>query len=133
MIDHPNQLICSMKSFVFVLACALSVSTLYAAPATGTATIKTPVYQADSVDLNQYVGKYKFEGLPFEFVTIAVKDGQLTIDTGSEAGAMTPVKNTPDAFDAAGRATLTFKRDDTKKVTGVTLDAQGMSFEGKKE
>jgi cytochrome c len=122
-----------MKSLVFTLACALSFSTLYAAPPVSQSSMSTPVYQADSVDLNQYVGKYKFEGLPFEFVTIGVKDGQLTIDTGSESGAMTPVKNTPDAFDAAGRATLTFKRDDTKKVTGVTLDAQGMSFEGKKE
>ncbi|QJD81033.1 DUF3471 domain-containing protein [Spirosoma rhododendri] len=122
-----------MKSIVFTLACALSLTTLYAAPHTAPAPIKPPVYRADSIDLNQYVGKYKFEGLPFEFVTIAVKDGQLTIDTGSEAGAMTPIKNTLDAFDAAGRATLTFKRDDTRKVTGVTLDAQGRSFEGKKE
>ncbi|PRY39254.1 uncharacterized protein DUF3471 [Spirosoma oryzae] len=122
-----------MKTLVFTLACTLSLSTLYAAstPAPAEATVQVAV--ADSVDLNQYVGKYKFEGLPFEFVTIAVKDGKLTIDTGSESGAMTAVKDAADTFDAAGRATLKFKRDDTKKVTGVTLDAQGMSFEGKKE
>ncbi len=122
-----------MKTLVFTLACTLSLSTLYAAstPAPAEATVQVAV--ADSVDLNQYVGKYKFEGLPFEFVTIAVKDGKLTIDTGSESGAMTAVKDAADTFDASGRATLKFKRDDTKKVTGVTLDAQGMSFEGKKE
>ena len=122
-----------MKTIVFTLACTLSLSTLYAAPTPAPAAITTQIAVADSVDLNQYVGKYKFEGLPFEFVTIAVKDGKLTIDTGSESGAMTAVKDAADTFDAAGRATLKFKRDDTKKVTGVTLDAQGMSFEGKKE
>ncbi len=122
-----------MKTIVFTLACTLSLSTLYAASTPAPASPTTQVTVADSVDLNQYVGKYKFEGLPFEFVTIAVKDGKLTIDTGSESGAMTAVKDAADTFDAAGRATLKFKRDDTKKVTGVTLDAQGMSFEGKKE
>lgn len=122
-----------MKTLVFTLACTLSLSTLYAASTPAPAITTTQLAVADSVDLNQYVGKYKFEGLPFEFVTIAVKDGKLTIDTGSESGAMTAVKDAADTFDAAGRATLKFKRDDTKKVTGVTLDAQGMSFEGKKE
>ncbi len=122
-----------MKTIVFTLACTLSLSTLYAASTPASAAPTTQVAIADSVDLNQYVGKYKFEGLPFEFVTIAVKDGKLTIDTGSESGAMTAVKDAADTFDASGRATLKFKRDDTKKVTGVTLDAQGMSFEGKKE
>ncbi len=122
-----------MKTIVFTLACTLSLSTLYAASTPAPAITTTQLAVADSVDLNQYVGKYKFEGLPFEFVTIAVKDGKLTIDTGSESGAMTAVKDAADTFDAAGRATLKFKRDDTKKVTGVTLDAQGMSFEGKKE
>ena len=122
-----------MKTIVFTLACTLSLSTLYAASTPAPAATTTQVSVADSVDLNQYVGKYKFEGLPFEFVTIAVKDGKLTIDTGTESGAMTAVKDAADTFDASGRATLKFKRDDTKKVTGVTLDAQGMSFEGKKE
>lgn len=122
-----------MKTIVFTLACTLSLSSLYAASTPAPAAPIAQVVVADSVDLNQYVGKYKFEGLPFEFVTIAVKDGKLTIDTGSESGAMTAVKDAADTFDAAGRATLKFKRDDTKKVTGVTLDAQGMSFEGKKE
>lgn len=122
-----------MNVIVFTLACALSLSTSYAASTPTPVSALTPISAADSVDLNQYVGKYKFEGLPFEFVTIAVKDGKLTIDTGTESGAMTAVKEAPDTFDAAGRATLKFKRDDTKKVTGVTLDAQGMSFEGKKE
>ena len=122
-----------MKTIVFTLACTLSLSTLYAASTPAPAATSTRVSIADSVELNQYVGKYKFEGLPFEFVTIAVKDGKLTIDTGTESGAMTAVKDAADTFDASGRATLKFKRDDAKKVTGVTLDAQGMSFEGKKE
>lgn len=123
-----------MKKIVLMFACVVSVSVVYAA--TPETTIHPSIGQislADSVNLTDYVGKYKMEGLPFDYITIAVKDGQLTVDTGSESGAMTTVKDTPDTFDASGRATLKFKRDTSRKVTGVTLDAQGTSFEGKKE
>jgi cytochrome c len=123
-----------MKKLVLTLACAISFSALYAAtPVVGTSPVANQVRTDDPVDLNQYAGKYKFEGLPFEYLTIGVKDGQLTINTGTEEGTLTPIKDTTDKFDAAGRATLKFNRDENKKVTGITLDAQGMSFEGKKE
>ena len=122
-----------MKKLVFTIACLLSLSAVYAAapvvPAPASASL---VRVADPVDLNQYVGKYKFEGLPFEYITVAVKDGKLVINTGTEEGALTPLKDA-DSFDADGRAIFKFTRNADKKVTGLTLDAQGNVFDGKKE
>lgn len=123
-----------MRKIVLTFACVVSLSAVYAAtPETTSRFSVGQISKADSVNLTDYVGKYKMEGLPFDYITIAVKDGQLTVDTGSESGSMTTVKDTPDTFDASGRATLKFKRDSDRKVTGVTLDAQGTAFEGKKE
>jgi hypothetical protein len=122
-----------MKKLILTIACLASLSAAYAStpevPAPASASF---VRVADPVDLTQYVGKYKMEGLPFEYITIAVKDGKLTINTGTEEGALTPLKDA-DSFDADGRATFKFTRNADKKVTGVTLDAQGNVFEGKKE
>ncbi|MGV3586986.1 MAG: hypothetical protein ACO1OF_08305 [Adhaeribacter sp.] len=122
-----------MKKILLTLTCFLSLSGAYAVTPeltnAGTANI---MLAADPVDLNHYVGKYKFEGLPFEFITVAVKEGKLTINTGTEEGVLTPLKDA-DSFDAAGQATLKFIRNTEKKVTGVMLQAQGFDFEGKKE
>ncbi|WP_019991282.1 hypothetical protein [Rudanella lutea] len=126
-----------MKKPLLTLACAIAILSLtyaYTVAATTSASLQTrTVAMADSVDLNQYAGKFKFEGLPFEYLTIAVKEGKLTVSTGEETGELTPIKDTPDAYDAAGRAKLQFVRDENKKVKGISLDAQGMIFEGKKE
>lgn len=123
-----------MKKLVLTFACLVSLSAVYATtPEVAVRPSANQVSMADSVNLTDYVGKYKMEGLPFEYITISVKDDKLTIDTGSESGSLTPIKDATDKFDADGRATLKFNRDENRKVTGVTLDAQGMSFDGKKE
>lgn len=123
-----------MKKIVLTVACVVSLLAVYAAtPTVVSSSVMGQVCRGDSADLNQYVGKYKFEGLPFEYITIGVKDGKLTIDTGSEVGELTPVRDATDKFDASGRATLKFNRDENQKIIGLTLDAQGMSFDGKKE
>lgn len=114
------------------MGAAVLVATYAAQPTQSTTGAPYTVTVADADDLNQYTGKYKFEGLPFEYVTIAVKYGKLTIDSGSDNGELTPMKE-EDSFDAAGQATLIFKRDGNKKVTGLTLKAQGFDFAGKKE
>jgi hypothetical protein len=122
-----------MKKLVFAIACLLPLSAVYAAtPGVGGPGSASVVIVADTVNLTQYVGKYKFQGLPFDYITIAVKDGKLTINTGTEEGVLTPLKDA-DSFDAAGRAILKFTRNPDKKVTGVMLEAEQMAFEGKKE
>jgi Domain of unknown function (DUF3471) len=122
-----------MKKVFFALACLASFSAAEAAaPKVSAAALAGVVHAADSVDLKEYAGKYKFEGLPFEYITVAVKDGKLTINTGTDEGALTPLKDA-DSFDASGQATFRFTRNAEKKITGVTLEAQGNYFDGKKE
>lgn len=122
-----------MKKLVIAIACFVSLSAAYAAtPAPASVVPAMPVAVADSVDLNDYVGKYKMDGLPFEYITVSLKDGKLRLSTGDQESELTPLKD-PDKFDASGQATFLFVRDADKKVKAVTLDAQGMQFEGKKE
>ncbi len=100
--------------------------------AAAAAAANAPVAQPSATALEVYAGKYKFSGLPFEFIKISVEGGNLMSDNGSEKGAL---KATPtaDRFDANGQAMFQFVRDGDGKVTSVKLEAMGMSFEGKKE
>lgn len=122
-----------MKKIVFTLACLLSLSAAHAITSPMATLASASYVSADSVDINQYVGKYKFEGLPFDYITVSVKEGKLMINTGSDEGELTPVKDAADKYDADGKATFTFKRNADKKITGLQLEAQGFSFEGTKE
>lgn len=86
---------------------------------------------ATNNDLNAFTGRYKMTGLPFEYVVIAVKEGKLIMDANGQTGELTPTG--ADTFDAGGKATITFVRDDRKNVTGLKMDAMGFSFAGTKE
>lgn len=86
---------------------------------------------AGSAALTDFVGKYKMENLPFEFIVLSMKDGQLYITAGDNEGALTAVPNQMDAFDAGGQATIKFTRDDQKKINKMIVEAQGQVFEGK--
>jgi cytochrome c len=87
---------------------------------------------APASDLNAYAGKYKMTGLPFEYMTVSVKDGKLLLDANGQIGEIKPT-STPDIYDADGKAVLTFLRDDKKAVNKVKMDAMGFTFEGVKE
>lgn len=122
-----------MRRIILTGLCAITLSTTFAfVPPVLTSASPKLVAVNDPVDLNQYVGKYKFEGLPFEYLTITLIDGKLHANTGTEEGDLIPLQEA-DTFDASGRAILKFRRDTDKKVNGMTLDADGSSFEGKKE
>lgn len=84
---------------------------------------------APAADLNLYAGKYKMTGLPFEFITISVKEGTLMIDANGQTGPLSPTA-TPHAFDADGKALLKFEVDERKAVIGMKMEAMGFSFEG---
>ncbi|MFN8354203.1 MAG: ThuA domain-containing protein [Spirosomataceae bacterium] len=83
-------------------------------------------------DLNSYAGKYKMSGLPFEYVEVTVKDGKVFMDAAGQGGEVKPT-DTPDKYDADGKAIIIFVRDDSGKVSKIKLEAMGMGFEGKKE
>lgn len=85
---------------------------------------------AGSATLADYVGKYKMENLPFEFIILSMKDDQLYITAGDNEGPLTAVPNQADAFDAGGQATIKFTRNDQKKINKMIVEAQGQVFEG---
>jgi cytochrome c len=90
--------------------------------------------QADvsKIDLNDYVGKYKMTGLPFPYIEVSVQDGKLTMKAGEQGGEISPTGEA-DTFDAGGKATLLFIRDDKKNVAKLQMEAMGFKFDGEKE
>ena len=90
-----------------------------------------PPVKEVKTSLNDYVGKYKMTGLPFEYLEISTKDGKLLMNAGGQEGELTPT-DTPDKYDAGGKAMFSFVRSDTK-IVSVKLEAMGANFEGKKE
>ncbi|NNV57937.1 ThuA domain-containing protein [Limnovirga soli] len=84
------------------------------------------------VDLNDFVGKYTMTGLPFPFIEITLQDGKLMMKAGEQGGAITPMEEA-DKFDAGGKATIFFIRDEKKKVTKMQMEAMGFKFDGVKE
>ncbi|TAF53234.1 MAG: DUF3471 domain-containing protein [Sphingobacteriia bacterium] len=105
-----------MKKILFFFALAIGLSLGAAA-------------QADTT-LNAYLGKYKFpEGSVVSEVVVALEAGGLTM--GSSAGTSTLVKVETDVFTITQfQGTATFKRDENKKVVGVTINAMGYLLEG---
>ena len=85
---------------------------------------------AGNAVLTDYVGKYKMENLPFEFIVLSMKDDQLYITAGENEGTLTAMPNQMDAFDAGGQATIKFRRDEQKKINKIIVEAQGQVFEG---
>ena len=83
-----------------------------------------------SAALTDYVGKYKMENLPFEFMILSMKDGQLHVEAGDNEGTLTPMTGQKDAFDAGGQATIKFTRDTQQKIDKIVVEAQGQVFEG---
>ena len=84
-------------------------------------------------DSATFIGKYKYENLPFEYMTISVQDGKLYYSGGEYSGPLNPIKDKKDVFDANGNAVFTFVRDSDNKVTGMQIDYQGESYMGKRE
>jgi len=83
-------------------------------------------------DLSDYVGKYKMTGLPFPYIEVSEQDGKLLMKAGEQGGAISQTDEA-DKFDADGKATLLFIRDEKKKVIKLQMEAMGFKFEGAKE
>ena len=83
-------------------------------------------------DSATFAGKYKYENLPFEYMTVSVQDGKLYYSGGEYSGSLIPLKDKKDVFDANGNAVFTFVRDSDNKVTELQIDYQGESYVGKR-
>lgn len=84
------------------------------------------------VVLDDFAGKYKMADLPFPYIEMSVQNGNLMMKAGELGGAITPT-SVPDVFDAGGKATLFFIRDENRKVVKLQMEAMGMKFNGVKE
>jgi cytochrome c len=84
-----------------------------------------------NTDFNLFAGKYKMTGMPFEYITVSVKEGKLMMDANGDTGELRATGI--DTFDADGKASVKFLRSDTNTVKGLKMDAAGFSFEGVKE
>ena len=117
-----------MKKILFLLFLA-SATVAIAKPGR----ILNTSVQKTVFDLSEYAGKYKFEDLPFEFLEIKFLDGKLMVDAGGQGGEIKKEEGSVDVFKTEdGAAKFTFKRNDEKKITKITLDYQGTIFEGTK-
>jgi cytochrome c len=106
---------------------------------TGRSAASSPVQAAtaskaslSAKDLEAYAGKYKMTGLPFDYVEITSVGDKLHINAGGNEGDLSPGKEA-DIFTGDNGAELVFGRNADKKVTTLTLKAQGFTFEGTKE
>lgn len=120
-----NDTVVSAQSMFSILGFVFQNEAMAAAKAA------SPAPDLKNVDLNDYTGKYKFLGLPFEFIEIAVENGQLIAITPGDRGPLTPLPEA-DKFDGGGRAVFEFIRE-SGNVTELKLMPPGMSFSGKKE
>jgi hypothetical protein len=105
--------------FAFMLVGFVSASNAQSAPTDTT--------------VNQLVGKYKFaEGSPVTEVTVVLENGVLMMN--SQAGSSTLEKSAEDVYVITQfQGTAKFTRDESKKVTGVTILAMGYELVGTKE
>lgn len=119
-----------MKRVVFaiIFGCLATCFTLSA----GSIESENIVY-SDSITLEEYAGKYKFTGLPFDYMEVTLKEGVLTVDAGGQGGPMTKDKESPDKFDVLGEAIFKFVRNEEKKIVKLVVEYQGMTLNGEKE
>lgn len=122
-----------MKKLMLFVICLMAF-TAFEKNANAATTIGNPltVSQADTTQHAEYVGKYKMEGMPFDYVELTTKDGKLHYVAGEYQGDLTS-KTAKDEFDANGQATIKFTRDASNMVKGISLNAQGQDFTGIKE
>lgn len=105
-----------------------------AAPTAKTAPAKAPKATnaaAATSSLSDYAGVYAVENLPFEEMSFSVKEGKLWVKAGENEGPVTTLPEA-DSFDG-GQAIFHFKRDESKKVVGLAMEAAGITFEGTKK
>lgn len=118
-----------MKKISIVLFFAICVCALKTSAQTSKDSI--PVFSIG--DSASFTGKYKYEGLPFQYMEISVKDGNLFYSGGEYNGSLVPLKDKKDAFDSNGQATFTFLRNNENKVDRLKIDYNGQSYLGNRE
>lgn len=89
--------------------------------------------QQQDTTLAQYVGKYVFpSGSVIDAVTVSLENDALVMNSSAGASALT--KESEDLYViVAFQGKALFKRDNNKKIVGVSINAMGYQLEGTKE
>jgi hypothetical protein len=120
-----------MKKLIIIGFLTTGLATLQAHSQSGApAETKSTFSISDSA---AFKGKYKFEGLPFEYVELSVQDNKLYFVGGEYNGPLVPVSDKKDVFNVNGEAVFSFSRNAENKITELKIDYNGQSFVGKKE
>jgi alpha-L-rhamnosidase len=86
-----------------------------------------------SINLSDYVGKYKVAEGMVKMIEVKMENGKLVAVVFNNSGELEPVKNAKDQFTSADGSPTAFTRDAQGKVTKVKMGALGMVFEGVKQ
>jgi cytochrome c len=122
-----------MKKTIFISLLGICIFTFKVSAQDSTTEATSTVSAFSIADSSVFTGKYKYEGLPFEYMEISVKDGKLYYSGGEYNGPLDPISDKKDTFDASGQAVFTFLRDGDNKVTTLQIDYQGQTFTGDRE
>lgn len=117
-----------MKKIIFIFLLTAGVFSAQAYSQTS-----ATITQFNIADSAAFKGKYKFEGLPFEYIEVSVQDNNLYFVGGEYNGPLVPIVDKKDAFDVNGEAVFTFGRNNENKITDLKVDYQGQTYLGKKE
>src|ERR671912_725791 len=116
-----------MKKLIIIAFLMAGLPSLQAhSQSTTPAETKSTFSIADSA---AFKGKYKFEGLPFEYVELSVQDNKLYFVGGEYNGPLVPADK-KDVFNVNGEAVFTFNRNAENKITELKIDYNGQSFTG---
>ena len=117
------------KLHVLLFAAALATTSITVSAKSNSLILpKSTTIVADSVDLSEYVGKFKLaEGAPVEAVIFIVKDGKLVAQAGEYPEAVLNLKIKDQFEDSGMGAVFTFSRTENK-VVKVKIEVQGIEL-----
>lgn len=122
-----------MKKLIFSVTCLTAFSFAgYTAFAKISEIEPIQITLVDTTEYAEYAGRYKMQGVPFDYIELTAKEGELHYVAGEYQGKLTP-KEDKDEFSANGQASVKFTRDTNNRIKGIGLNAQGQDFTGMKE
>jgi hypothetical protein len=89
---------------------------------------------AQTANLTDYVGSYKFEGAPFEKIIVSMEGATLLAEAeGVGKGEIFASKNKDEFTEPNNNAVLMFNRDSNGQVISLIVKVQGTELKGAKE
>ena len=77
-----------------------------------------------------YIGNYKVEGGTISNIEVKAQNDKLIAVVMNNSGELEPVRDIKDQFKGSDGSTISFIRDDKRKVVRIRLDGGWVAFEG---